>query len=150
MTAFADFLTALRKNLSEGEATEHTHRPALISFLEALDSGIVATNEPKYLALVGAPDIKVLRKKVPLGYIETKDIGTDLNEMGRGRGPHGEQFRRYRDGLVNWILTDYLEFRWFVGGEKRLTARIGEIDAKGKLKPVPDRRGDHCAWRLAD
>ena len=40
--------------------------------------------------------------------------------------------------LPNWILTDYLEFHWFVAGEKRLAARIGEIDANGKLKPLPD------------
>ncbi|MGO8751354.1 MAG: hypothetical protein ACLQNE_35860 [Thermoguttaceae bacterium] len=58
--------------------------------------------------------------------------------MERGKGASGEQFIRYRDGLPNWILTDYLEFRWFVGGEKRLTARIADLGAKGKIKPLPD------------
>jgi len=56
----------------------------------------------------------------------------------RGKGLHGEQFIRYRDGLPNWILTDYLQFRWFVNGEKRLTVCVAELDAKGKLKLLPD------------
>ena len=76
-------------------------------------------------------------QKPPLGHIETKDIGTNLDEMERGKGANGEQFKRYLT-LPNWILTDYLEFRWFVGGEKRMTASVGEIDAKGKLKPLSD------------
>lgn len=136
MNAFADYLAAIKKNRDHGDATEHTHRTALKSLLEAVDNGIVATNEPTRI-LCGAPDFNITRKKVPLGHVETKDIETNLNETERGKGPHGEQFKRYLT-LPNWILTDYLEFRWFVGGEKRLTARIGEIDAKGKLKPLPD------------
>src|ERR1039458_6538316 len=57
--------------------------------------------------------------------------------MERGKPPHGEQFGRYRDGLPNWILTDYLEFRWYVNGERRLTARLAEVDGKGKVKAIP-------------
>lgn len=137
MTAFADYVDAIKGNLAHGDATEHTHRPALKTLLEAVDKGIIATNEPTRI-VCGAPDVNITRKKVPLGHVETKDIGVNLNEMERGRGPHGEQFTRYRDGLRNWILTDYLEFRWFVNAEKRLTVRIAELDSKGKLKSLPD------------
>ncbi len=131
------YLTEVKKSLADGDATEHTDRPALKRLIEAASAGIVATNEPKRI-LCGSPDFRVTRKGVPLGHIETKDIGTDLDEVERGKGPHGEQFTRYRDGLPNWILTDYLEFRWFVGGQKRLTVRIAELHAKGKIKPLPD------------
>jgi predicted helicase len=127
----------IERELQAGNATEHTHRPALKTLIESLASGVTATNEPKRVAC-GAPDFSLTRKKVPLGHIETKDVGVNLQEMERGKGPHGEQFIRYRDGLPNWILTDYLEFRWYVAGEKRLTARLAEIDARGKLKPTPD------------
>jgi hypothetical protein len=142
MTAFADYLAAIKKNLAHGDATEHTHRPALKTLLEAVDKGIIATNEPTRI-LCGAPDFNITRKKVPIGHVETKDVGTSLDAIERDGAKatpathDGEQFKRYLT-LPNWILTDYLEFRWFVGGEKRLTARIGEIDAKGKLKPPPD------------
>jgi hypothetical protein len=118
-----DYLADLRKNLALGLATEHTHRPALKSLLESVGKGITATNEPKRIAC-GAPDFNVSRKTIPLGYVETKDIGTALGEMEKGRGPLADQFRRYLAGLPNWILTDYLEFLWYVGGEKRLTATL--------------------------
>ncbi len=88
--------------------------------------------------LAARPISASVKKKVPLGHIETKDIGVNLDEMERGKGAHGEQFIRYREGLPNWILTDYLEFRWFVVGEKRLTARVARLDSKHKLQPMPD------------
>ena len=124
MKAFADYLAAIEKNRDHGDATEHTHRTALKILLEAVDKGIIATNAPTRI-LCGAPDFNITRKKVLLGHVETKDIDTNLDEIERGKGPHGEQFKRYLT-LPNWILTDYLEFHWFGGGEKRLTTRFGE------------------------
>ena len=134
---FPEYLAVIRKEHAAGDATEHTHRPALKALLESAAKGITATNEPKRI-LCGSPDFQVIRQGVPLGHVETKDIGTNLDEMERGKGPHGEQFLRYRDGLPNWLLTDYLQFRWFVGGEKPLTVSAAELDAKGTVKPLPD------------
>jgi len=54
---------------------------------------------PEYQEAEARKDFIITRKKVPLGHIETKDIGTNLDEMERGKGPNGEQFVRYRDGL---------------------------------------------------
>lgn len=135
-TPFADYFAELKKNLAHGDATEHTHRPALKKLLESVVPGITATNEPTRI-LCGAPDFNVTKGKVPLGHLETKDIGENLTAMEKGKPPYGEQFGRYRDGLPNWILTDYLEFRWFVNGEPRMTVRFAELDGKGKLKLVP-------------
>jgi len=147
MSAIAEYLAALRANIKEGDYTEHTHRPALKAMLEAVGGDIVATNEPGRI-VCGAPDFIITRKKTPLGHFETKDIGVNLDEMERGKGPNGDQFRRYCGALRNWILTDYLEFRWFVDGEKRKTVRIAELDAKGKLKPSPD--GEEKLAQLLD
>jgi hypothetical protein len=58
----------------------------------------------------GAPDFSLRRNKVPLAHIETKNIGTNLLEVEKGKGPHGTQLQRYRNGLSNWILPDYLIF----------------------------------------
>jgi len=137
MNAFTEYLASINKELGGGAATENTYRPALKALLEAFAEGITATNEPRRM-LCGAPDFNITRKKVLLGYVETKDIGTNIDDMEQGKGPHGKQFIRYRDGLPNWILTDYLEFRWFVNGKKRLTARIAELDAKSKIKPIQE------------
>ncbi len=133
----SEYITELRKNLAHGDATEHTHRPALKALLESLGKGVTATNEPKRIAC-GAPDFIITRKGVPLGHLETKDVGSPLDEMEKGKGPHGEQFRRYKEGLPNWILTNYLEFRWYVAGEKRLTADLAALDGKKKVRELPD------------
>ena len=93
-TPISTYLADVKKNLAEGNATEHTHRSALKKLIEAIVDGIVATNEPKRI-LCGSPDFQITRKSVPLGHVETKDIGTNLDEMERGKGPHGEQFSRY-------------------------------------------------------
>ena len=45
-SAFAIYLGELSQNLKHGDATEHTHRPALKALLEAIGTDIVATNEP--------------------------------------------------------------------------------------------------------
>jgi len=137
MSAFAEYLASIKKELDCGVATEHTYRPALKTLLEAYGQGIAATNEPKRISC-GAPDFNITRNNVLLGYVETKDIGTNLEEMELAKGPHAEQFIRFRDGLPNWILTDYLEFRWFVNGKKRLTVRVADLGTKGKIKPAQD------------
>jgi len=136
-SAISIYLSEIKKNVAAGNATEHTHRPALKTLLEAVGKDITATNEPKRI-LCGSPDFQITHKGIPLGHVETKDIGTNLNEMECSKGPHGEQFTRYRDGLPNWILTDYLQFYWFVSGERHLMVRIAELDAKSKLKLLPD------------
>lgn len=131
MNAFTRYLHALESALQAGDATESTHRPALKSLLESLQQGIVAVNEPKRIAC-GAPDFAIRRigssgHGVTLGYLETKDIGAPLDaaEM-------TDQLQRYRDNLPNLILTNYLEFRWYVDGARRQIARLAEWDARAK------------------
>jgi len=136
MNAFLGYLAAIRKRFTAGDATEHTHRRALEAFLESVGRDITATNEPRRIAC-GSPDFQITRKGVPVGHVKTKDIGTDLDQTERGKGPHGEQFIRYRDGLPNWILTDYLQFRWFVNGEKRLTPQSANWIRAEKSGPRP-------------
>jgi predicted helicase len=131
-----EYLAALRKNLAQGDATEHTHRAALQRMVEAIAPGVATINEAKKIEC-GAPDLTLRKGKIPLGHIETKDIGTPLDEVERGKGPHGKQFKRYQAGLPNWILTDYLRFDWFVGGAFRKGATLATLDPGGKLKVNP-------------
>ena len=80
---FETYISEINKAYSRGDATEHTHRPALKSLIEAIDNKITAINEPKRIAC-GAPDLLVTFKKrtieQSIGYIETKDIGINLNQ----------------------------------------------------------------------
>jgi hypothetical protein len=146
MNSFTEYINKLRKNIEKGDSTEHTHRTALEALLEACDEDIDATNEPRRIAC-GAPDFNITRKGVPVGHVETKDVGVNLDEMERGKGPNGEQFKRY-SMLPNWILTDYLEFRWYAAGQKRLTVRVADFDGKGRLKITTDGGKDENVFDI--
>lgn len=129
---FKAYLATVARDLAAGHATEHTHRPALKTLLETHTPGITATNEP-HRESCGAPDFLIEKghthNRLTLGYAETKDVTANLDEVERS-----EQLHRYRAALPNLVLTNYLEFRWYVDGEKRLTGRLGHLDVKGRLK----------------
>jgi hypothetical protein len=122
MSIVSTYLKNIEKSLATGNSTEHTYRPALKEFIESLAEDIEATNEPKR-EQCGAPDFIIAKGKTPIGYIETKDVGKPLDIIERD-----EHLMRYRKRLGNLILTDYLEFRWYVQGEHRLTARLAYDD----------------------
>jgi len=126
------YLSKIKEALEAGDATEHTHRPALKDLIEHLGADITAVNEPKRVSC-GAPDYAVKRRNLSIGYIEAKDVGRSLDEA-----EDSPQLERYKKSLHNLILTDYLEFRWYVDSELRGTARLAR-QRKGKL--VPDKDG---------
>jgi len=134
MTAslFSSYLATIQKSLERGDATEHTHRAALQKLLESMGKDIHTVNEPRKSSHVGKPDIAVFVKEASAGYAETKDVGLDLNDE-----EESEQLKRYRKGLPSLILTDYLEFRWYVDDTLRLSARLGRADRTGKIKTDP-------------
>ncbi|GCE16183.1 type ISP restriction/modification enzyme [Tengunoibacter tsumagoiensis] len=127
-----DYLDKLSEQYGKGNATEHTYRPTLQALFEKIDAGISATNEPKRIKC-GAPDYVVEHNNLTVGYIEAKDINEPLDKIEKD-----EQLKRYLRALDNLILTDYLEFRWYVQGEKRMCARLGNIKNK---KIVLDKNG---------
>lgn len=127
--AIKHYLQAIEQALKAGNATEHTYRPALKTLLEALgEDGVRATNEPKQIEC-GAPDYIVTRGAVPLGYVEAKDVGIDLTKTERS-----EQLTRYRKSLGNLVLTDYIEFRWYLDGDLKLTATLPRPGKDGRIR----------------
>lgn len=130
MSAMRDYLTEIQDEFKTGVAGEHAYRPALKKLLESADTGLNAVNDPARTE-IGMPDFVVLRQpgNVPIGIVEAKDIGNQLS-----RTEKTQQLKRYmKQG--NLILTNYLEFRWYVDGEKRETVRIAKV-AKGKIVRV--------------
>jgi predicted helicase len=105
-----------------------------VNLLKTLYPTLNAVNEPRRIAC-GSPDLVILNPDdVPLGYIEAKDIGLSLDKALKT-----EQLKRYLESLHNLMVTDYLEFRWFVEGEYRpeMTVHLAEVDKAGVLKPLP-------------
>ena len=89
-------------------------------------------NEPKRIAC-GAPDFWIGQGALEVGHLEAKDVGISLKSLEKKN-----QMQRYFNGLGNLILTDHLEFRWYVGGELRLAAAVATFDKQKKIKADPD------------
>ncbi|MBO1055448.1 MAG: N-6 DNA methylase [Dolichospermum sp. JUN01] len=128
MNNLQTYIQEVTQIYQQQNATEHTYRPALKKLMESLDSQIQAINEPKRIAC-GAPDFVVKNGILEIGHIEAKDIGISLKKVEKT-----PQMGRYFQALGNLILTDYLEFRWYIQGELKLSASLGTIDKNKKIK----------------
>jgi predicted helicase len=117
---FEVYLRSLQKNLQKG--SERTHYPALKTLLEHSSEQIEASIEDKEIK-AGIPDFTVRKRDLLIGYVEAKDIGIDLSTVEKT-----EQLERYRESHIgaNFILTNYLEFRWYINGKLRLKTSLGE------------------------
>jgi len=133
------YLNKIQINLNTSVAKEHSHRAALQNLLICLQPTINVINEPKRIEW-GSKDLVILDKQaVPLGYVEAKDIGVSLDKILKT-----DQLERYLDFSDNLILTDYLEFRWFVKHERqpKIIVRLANLDKSGNLQPKPQSTRD--------
>ncbi len=126
-----EYIENISKRFSLGNSTEHTFRGDLQQLLESIVPDISATNEPKRIKC-GSPDFVLMRKEIPVGFIEAKDVGIDLNHKS-----HKEQFDRYKSSLNNLIFTDYLDFHLYIDGKFIISVKIGEI-AGGVIVPLTE------------
>lgn len=126
------YIEKLNNRFKTGISTEHTFRGDLQTLLETLSPNVQVTNEPTRIAC-GAPDYIISKNGIPIGYIEAKDIGTDLKNKGLK-----EQFDRYRASLNNLIITDYLTFEFFKDGSSITSISIGRIDGN-KILPNAEK-----------
>ena len=140
------YLKDINNNYKTGIATEHTYRADLQKLIKAIEK-VNVINEPKR-SNCGAPDYVVTKGKIPLGYIEAKDIGKDLNSR-----DYKEQFGRYKKSLNNLIITDYLCFQRFIDGAKVAEIKIAELE-DGKIHSLNnnfdsliDLLKDFCSYR---
>jgi predicted helicase len=126
------YLTQLNTRFKSGISREHSYRTDLESLIRELVSGVEITNEPANVTDCGNPDYVITRKKIPIGYIEAKDIDKDLKNK-----TYKEQFDRYKKALDNLVITNYLWFQFFQNGELIHEIRIGEIEGN-KIIPLTE------------
>ena len=69
--------------------------------------GAKVQHEPKRVVDKGAPDFKISKSGLILGYVENKAIGEPLDKVLKS-----EQIARYKKLSQNIIVTDYLHFIW--------------------------------------
>ena len=127
-----EYIEIVSTRLQSGISREHSYRGDLETLIRELVSGIEITNEPANVTDCGNPDYVITKGKIPVGYIEAKDIGKDLNSKS-----YKEQFGRYKKALDNLIITDYIWFQFFQNGELVHEIKIGEI-ANNSIKPIPE------------
>nr|WP_319512343.1 N-6 DNA methylase [uncultured Draconibacterium sp.] len=128
----SEYLAVLNNRFQSGISSEHTYRGDLESLIRTLVAEVEITNEPSKVTDCGNPDYVITKGKIPVGYIEAKDIGKDLNGK-----QYKEQFTRYKNALDNLIITDYLWFQFFKEGELVHEIRIGEIDGNS-INPLTE------------
>lgn len=105
-----------------GQAKEHAYRPALERLMSSFDD-VKAVNDPKR-SDHGNPDMVFLKKSdthMIIGYAEAKDVDVLLDKTEKTN-----QMQRY-SGYDNLFLTNYLEFRFYVNGDKKATIDIGKL-----------------------
>ncbi len=108
---FESYLKQIRET-PIAEQTEHTSRAALEDLLRRFASAgaphdTSVQHEPKRERDKGAPDFKIKRRGMILGYVEVKEIGANLDKVLKS-----DQIKRYRELSDNILLTDYLQWIW--------------------------------------
>ncbi len=130
LRSYGEAIQAVR---THGKATEHSYRLPLQQALECMGGkGLRVLNEPQRVAC-GAPDLVVEQDGVTIGYVECKDVDAPLDQV-----ESTEQLERYRHGLANLILTNHLEFRWYLEGQQRRQACLGYLDKCDVIRLNPD------------
>ncbi len=117
---FEDYFKDIKKNYKIG--TEYTPRTPLENMLNAIkkDNVIrVIQERKKEKGDKGKPDFKIERNGLLVGYIETKPIGTNLDEIVDKNSTSREtkQLYAYLTVSPNLILTNYTDFILFKDGK---------------------------------
>lgn len=120
---FDRYFHELRKTPAD-DKTEHTDRPALKDLLQAVAddaaAGLTVHHETRQARIrakpdasgaasdkKGAPDFKITKGGLILGYVENKAIDENLAKVLKS-----DQIKKYLTLSDNIVLTDYLDFIW--------------------------------------
>ncbi len=136
--ACEDYLSALRSIRENIQATDELSlRPPLDALLkqaaEILHRPVQWIDEPHRIQS-GRPDFTATVEGQPLGYLEAEAFSVDLDHLS---GHAKTQNDGFRANLDNFILTNHLDFRLYVGGALVESVRLPTPPDKGKPKVSP-------------
>ena len=130
-----EYLTALREARQHALATDELSlRPALDALLKQasahFERPVAFLSEAKKISS-GRPDFTATVNGLPIGYVEAEAFGVNLDKLtGRAKA----QNDRFRANLDNFLLTNHLEFRLYLGGEMTARAALPEPPEQGKIR----------------
>lgn len=102
---------------------------------DGTQKGIKVQHEPKRIAEKGAPDFKITKNALILGYVENKAIGVNLDKVLKS-----EQIVKYKTLSQNIVVTDYLHFAWITKDSIQRESLCQEADLEShKFRLREDR-----------
>ncbi len=145
------YLQNIQQTQSTSAATpELSLYPHLQAFLENIAVAhfnrdtVCFTQEPRQLDQIGRPDFIAMDGLLPIGYIEAEAYGRDLDAL---TGHAREQNTRFIENLDNFILTNFVEFRLYMDGQRRATVNI--TDTPENLAGLLERFLDAGSLQIA-
>ena len=130
------YFKGIQESYKTKDTTEHSFRTPLENFLKNLRDKCSPLHESKRDKVFGAPDFKITFNGIKVGYIETKDLCENLDEI-----LETEQIKKYTGSIGNLILTNYCRFILLRNGVKVLDVilfTLSELD-NPKFK-IPNER----------
>jgi len=95
-----EYFKKVKKIYDGKDYTEMTFRTDFENFIESLNPDYDLIQEPKRIVDLGAPDFKAFLGSRKIGFIETKNIGENLDEILKS-----EQINKYIISIDNLIIT---------------------------------------------
>lgn len=144
---FENYIHSISSKFSHKETSEMGYRADFEILLKGIfeEINVRRVDHDPRAKYGNRPDFIVLTDVVPILYIETKDIGSDLNKTEKT-----EQLARYY-GYDNLVLTDYVEFRFFRNGQRyEDPIKIAEYAIEIRdITPIPENY-EHLAKSIVD
>ncbi len=145
-----NYLLNLFNTYQKGDAREESYYEHLADFLREYSQSkrkkkIDITILPKKTE-AGNPDFRIWDgKQKIIGYIEAKDLGTDLDRI-----EETNQIERYLSTFPNVILTNFTEFRLYRNGERIEKISIARPFVIKKLSAVPPLENEGNLFELLE
>jgi predicted helicase len=103
----SDYIKEINKIYQEKSKSEHSYRLPLCNLLKNIITEYDVRNEGERIDF-GIPDIVIKNNDIPIGFLEAKKVGENLNNK-----IFKDQFDKYKEALDNIIFTDHLCFKYY-------------------------------------
>lgn len=142
------YLSSISQKYTYEETSEMGYRTDFELLLKNIFEDVVAFPRIDHDAKAtdgNKPDFVIRMYNIPILYIETKNIGANLDRIEKS-----DQMARYF-GYANLVLTDYLEFRFYRNGVRyEEPIIIGEQDENSRSIILKPQQYNHLAKSLID
>ncbi|MCS7053219.1 MAG: N-6 DNA methylase [Ignavibacterium sp.] len=145
-----EYLQNIFNTFQQGDAREESYYKHLANLINEIsqkkrNKKIEITILPKKTD-VGNPDFRIWDGKQKIvGYIEAKDLGTDLDKI-----EDSEQIKRYLSTFPNLILTNFTEFRFYRDNTKVANVSIARHYVIKKLSSIPPAENEEKFFELIE